>query len=131
MASSNQPTPTDPLHCDRSEQDSIWLNIVARGAGATEIDLLLARKVSPNGAPDDEEPPIAIAAKHLNFQAVERLLDAGASPNQATRTTRWTPLMLAAFQSDKPAAPRVIELLLERGADPSIASVRRTTQPIT
>jgi ankyrin repeat protein len=58
--------------------------------------------------------PLLLASRLAQVEVIEALLDAGASPNNAT-SNGTTPLMLAAASGNAQA----VKLLLEKGADPA------------
>src|SRR6185436_995764 len=58
--------------------------------------------------------PLLLASRLAHVEVIEALLDAGASPNNAT-SNGTTPLMLAAASGN----PQAVQLLLEKGADPA------------
>ena len=65
---------------------------------------------------EEGETPLIGAIREGTPNAIRSLLDAGANPNAADRTSRtWTVLMHAIHQG----RDEVVDLLLERGADPN------------
>ena len=118
-----------------AQKDEQGLTVVMRAAyrGLTDVVLEAEPPLDPfdrivvgqsDGlpAPDDWTPdgftPLHIAAVVDNVEAARKLLDAGADPNvYATASfARVTPLGTCRFAN----AARVKELLLERGADPTL-----------
>lgn len=118
-----------------AQKDEQGLTVVMRAAyrGMTDVvlesdpplepfDRIVVGKSDGLPAPDAWTPdgftPLHIAAFVDNVDAARKLLDAGADPNvYATASfARVTPLGTCRFAN----ADRVRELLLERGADPSL-----------
>jgi len=79
---------------------------------AEVFDLLVARGADLNAHGDHGAPPVVIAATHGRTDLLERLLDAGVSPDQPTALRGRRPLMAAVGGGHGEAA----ELLLSRGA---------------
>ena len=118
-----------------AQKDEQGLTVVMRAAyrGMTDVvlesdpplepfDRIVVGKSDGLPAPDAWTPdgftPLHIAAFVDNVDAARKLLDAGADPNvYATASfARVTPLGTCRFAN----ADRVRELLLERGADPTL-----------
>jgi len=84
--------------------------------------------------PDDDEPviaampmggltPLLYAARQNNFDAARALLDGGANINQSSAGDRTTPLMISTINGHFDLSM----LLLERGADPTLATMAGAT----
>lgn len=73
---------------------------------------------------EEGETPLIGAIREGTPSAIRSLLDAGANPNGADRTSRgWTVLMHAIHQG----RDEVVDLLMERGADPNGISTKGKT----
>jgi len=108
------------------------MNAAAEG-NAEMVGMLLARGADINAVSNKELglhvkngpialglcTPLIMAAAYAGLDTIQVLLDHGARVN-AQDTRGMTPLMLA-IASDRPD-PRVVRLLLEKGADPKIKS---------
>ena len=101
------------------------------------IQFLVTRAgLDPNGLNSEGETPLYIVCrKCVNCPAVlsiaSSLIKVGANPNFAVGSYGWTPLWHAAFRwnskwIDKSASQKLINFLLEHGADPSIPNNRRS-----
>jgi len=79
-------------------------------------ELLLEAGADPNLTDQRGFAPVHIAVARNDANIVQRLLDYGATINSRTRSDGKTPLMIAAAAGFK----EMVEMLLSRGADPSI-----------
>lgn len=111
--------PLGPHRC--KNEDAARLEVVA---------LLLKLGANPN-APDRRSSlpggssgwtPLHMALHHEQFRTAARLLELGASPN--IRTQQGASAM--AMAADEGAPPALLELLLDKGFDPTKAAVPQT-----
>ena len=100
-----------------------WFQVEKLHRAAAHGDMARARELVAEGAPldlfdDIGYTPLHHAAKHRHLAMLELLLDAGADINaREEETNSHTAVSVAASDS----SPEVVKLLLERGADPTIA----------
>ena len=102
------------------------LTIAAENGDAASIRTLLARGADANGKDSHGLTPLVRAARRGNYDAAVALLDGGADPNLFDSIwTRpgWSPLMNAVHKSQ----PRIVRLLIDRGADVNARSTDGTT----
>src|SRR5262245_42243960 len=102
------------------------LTIAAESGDAASIRTLLARGADPNGKDTHGLTPLVRAARRGHYSAAEALLDGGADPNLFDSIwTRpgWSPLMNAVHKSQ----PRIVRLLIDRGADVNARTTDGTT----
>ena len=108
----------DPNTPDESGQVALYLAL--RGESTKVVGVLLdhpALKIDATNAAD--ETPLMIAALRGQLDSTQKLLARGATVNRAG----WTPLHYAASGPE----PKVLALLLERGAVVDAPSPNRTT----
>ena len=84
------------------------------------VDVLLEAGVPVDDRDAEEYTPSRHAASQVHADVLRRLLDHGADPNAARLSDGWTVLMSAA--SGLGRNPAVVQLLLDRGADPKKVS---------
>jgi ankyrin repeat protein len=102
------------------------LTIAAENGDAASIKTLLARGADANGRDSHGLTPLVRAARRGNYDAAAALLDGGADPNlfDSIRTRPgWSPLMNAVHKSQ----PRIVKLLIDRGADVNARAADGTT----
>lgn len=102
---------------DLESRDAIgWTALMAAVVANHEpaVARLLAAGANPNHVAR-EDTPLTCAATDATLPVLRKLLDAEADPN-LRRPDGWTPLMLAAYRGEVD----LVQLLLERGADPTV-----------
>jgi ankyrin repeat protein len=102
------------------------LTIAAESGDAGTIRTLLARGADANGKDSHGLTPLVRAARRGNYDAALALLDGGADPNlydSVSTRPAWSPLMNAVHKSQ----PRIVRLLIERGADVNARSADGTS----
>src|SRR5262245_37490259 len=102
------------------------LTIAAENGDAASVRTLLARGADANGKDSHGLTPLVRAARRGNYDAAVALLDGGADPNLFDSIwTRpgWSPLMNAVHKSQ----PRIVRLLIDRGADVNARTTDGTT----
>jgi ankyrin repeat protein len=118
------PDPEDPLHrppliCAAEAGQAVSVAfLLSKGAKADVTRKGLTGPTTPLGA----------ASMNGHGDVVKLLLEAGASVNKVSGG--WTPLMAAAFESEKPNSEgyaAAMQALLAAGADPNVASERGET----
>lgn len=88
-------------------------------SGSDEVvKFLLNAGADPNRAAADDRKPLMLAARAGLDESVRYLLDKGAQINGRNEKDGTTALMWAANNGRK----RIVELLIERGADPSLTA---------
>jgi len=87
------------------------------------LEALLAAKADVNGAQGDGMTALHWAAASDDLETARLLIAAGADVKAATRVEGNTPLMIAATTGDA----RLLETLLEAGADPNAGNALGTT----
>jgi|GEM_PF-401579 len=80
----------------------------------------IVRLLLERGASAGKEHALRLMALHGDVDTVRLLLDHGADVNDPTVTNGWTALKEAAWGEEVGKQLRVIQLLLERGADPTV-----------
>ncbi len=90
------------------------------GFAATKKHRDMVRLLLEHGASAGKEPALRLMALHGDVETVRLLLDHGADVNDPTVMNGWTALKEAAWGEDAGKQLRVIQLLLERGADPTV-----------
>lgn len=90
------------------------------GLAATKKHRDIVRLLLEHGASAGKEHALRLMALHGDVETVRLLLDHGADVNDPTVTNGWTALKEAAWGEDVGKQLRVIQLLLERGADPTV-----------
>ena len=127
----------NPLKTSTAEGVSTPLTGAARNGNAELVRLLLARKAEVNAIGAETGPKVKnglitfarVTALHMaavsrNADVVKMLLDAGATVDPLD-ARGMTPLMFA-IATDRPN-PRIIRLLLQAGASPSLKSLADET----
>jgi len=102
------------------------LTIAAQNGDAAAVRTLLARGADANGKDSHGLTPLVRAARRGSYDAAVALLDGGADPNLYDSVwTRpgWSPLMNAVHKSQ----PRIVKLLIDRGADVNARTADGTT----
>lgn len=100
---------------------------VAAGYGRTNLaSYLISLGLNPNTQDLEGQAPLHNACCHGHFQVSSKLIEAGADVN-LTDLQGWSPLHFAVARRDNsegltPVYWKVIELLLEHGADPYLKS---------
>ena len=110
----------------RMPQPDTALTIAAEAGDAATVRTLLARGADANGMDSHGFTPLVRAARRGHYEAAVVLLDGGANPNRydSLRTRpAWSPLMNAVHKSQG----RMVQLLIERGADVNARSSDGTT----
>ena len=108
---------------DEGEEHKTALMMAAEHNLLDIVKVLLSHGADPNRADDDLTTALMFAAsRNGTFEIVKELLDGGADPNQEDN---WgeTALMMATTKQE----PGVVRLLIERGADPTIANFSGVT----
>ncbi len=77
------------------------------------VDLLLARKYPVNARNDKGETPLMLAAAQGNIPIMQKLIEKGASPKEASMTESALSLAISS------GGPKAVSFLLEAGADPN------------
>lgn len=90
------------------------------GLAANKRNREMIRLLLEHGASAGKEHALRLMALHGDVEAVRLLLDHGADVNDPTVTNGWTALKEAAWGEEVGKQLRVIQLLLERGADPTV-----------
>ena len=113
---------------DKEARDAIgWTALMAAVVADSEdlVEQLIAAGANPNHVAR-EDTPLTCAATDASSPVLQRLLDAGADPD-LRRPDGWTPLMLAAYRGEADH----VDLLLARGADPTVTLGARLTDAAT
>lgn len=111
-----------PDTADRELEGRALLDRCAADGRLEAVRLLLARGAAVEGAPWSDEfgrarPPLHAALEGGHVEVARALLDAGADPN----STDWAdlPALQQAIWADPPGLPALLELLLDRRANPN------------
>ena len=80
------------------------------------VELLLKNGTNPNDTNKESETPLLIAAAKMNFKLCNLLISYGASVDQRSKNGS-TPLMEAAHAGQSESAYKIVQLLIEKGAD--------------
>ncbi|MCM9078249.1 MULTISPECIES: ankyrin repeat domain-containing protein [Streptomyces] len=94
------------------------LDLASCAGHAEVVRLLVEAGADPrlDAGPYGEATPLALAAMNGHTGVARALLDAGAPPGGPAGRMRYVPLVLAATSAER-GNPRLVDLLLDRGAD--------------
>lgn len=87
------------------------------------IDLLVGQGINVNSTDHTGQTPLHYAVRTAHFEAVRKLCELGANPNQRAHWQGLTPLHLAAVVG----STNIINELLKAGGDPDLKQSRGET----